>query len=357
MLGQSDRRCWRQDEWPACDVILWEQNCQPADPFSEPRYGADLRPDSRRKAAKGYGRWLSFLASHGWLDLLQHPFERVTRERLRHYFHELKANGNADYTIIGRFQELQMAIRVMSPGRDVLWIRKPYGVTIYAALPKKKRDLLIPDSGVLYAWALNMMDTADRAPFPIERATRFRNGLLFAILAARGRRIRSMSLLRIGQEIIYNGERYRIELPPEFVKTKVKDSFELPASLGPYIRKYLEFYRPVLLQRRFSNAFWIDRRGRPWTVKAMQERVLAHTKKRFGVAFGPHRFRHAAATTATLRDPATPALAACLLNASPGVVEQHYNRAGGVQAFQTLSELIDLRRKRVVDRATLARRA
>ena len=357
MLGQSDRRCWHQDEWPAPDLVLWEQGCQPANPFSEPRYGADLRSDSRRKVAKGYGRWLCFLACHGWLDPLQHPFERVTRERLRHYFHELKANGNADYTIIGRFQELQMAIRIMSPGRDVSWIRKPYGVTIYAALPKKKRNLLIPDSGVLYAWALNMMDTADQAPFPMERATRFRNGLLFAILAARGRRIRSMSLLRIGWEIVHNGERYRIELPPEFVKTKVADSFELPASLGPYIREYIDIYRPMLLQGGSSEAFWIGSRGRPWTIKAMQERVLAHSKKRFDVAFGPHRFRHAAATTATLRGSATPALAACLLNASHGVIEGHYNRAGSVQAFQTLSELIDQKQKCIADRAILARRA
>ena len=56
------------------------------------------------------------------------------------------------------------------------------------------------------------------------------------------------------------------------------------------------------------------------------------TRGRFGIAFGPHRFRHAIATTAPMRDPSHPGVAAGLLGISKEVVEQSYNRAGQSQA-------------------------
>jgi hypothetical protein len=80
------------------------RGCSPGDPFDDdPHYGAALRPHSREQIRKGCGRWLCFLAARGWLDPLQPPLQRVTRERLRAYFHTLRGAGNADDTIIGRF--------------------------------------------------------------------------------------------------------------------------------------------------------------------------------------------------------------------------------------------------------------
>src|SRR5690348_3000651 len=93
-------RCWPVGQWPDIDRIAWEHGCSPGDPFDDPHYGASLRPDSLTKTAKGYGRWLCFLASRGWLDTGQPPLQRITRPRLRAYFHDLNSAGNADYTII-----------------------------------------------------------------------------------------------------------------------------------------------------------------------------------------------------------------------------------------------------------------
>jgi hypothetical protein len=69
--------------------------------------------------------------------------------------------------------------------------------------------------------------------------------------------------------------------------------------------------------------------------------VGRRSKARFDVTFGPHRFRHAIATTAPLRAPEHPDLAAPLLGISKEVVEQHYNRSQQVSAVLTFQAIIE----------------
>ena len=141
-----------------------------------------------------------------------------------------------------------------------------------------------------------------------------------------------MTLLRVDQELIFHNGRYRIELAPDKVKTGKPDHFNLPEVLTPYIQHYRTAVRSTLLGNRLHDALWINRRGEPMTAQDIKNRVRTLTRKRFGTSFGPHRFRHAIATTATLRDPANPGLAAGLLGISGQVLEEHYNRAGQSQA-------------------------
>jgi hypothetical protein len=54
-------------------------------------------------------------------------------------------------------------------------------------------------------------------------------------------------------------------------------------------------------------------------------------------------FRHAISTTAALRDPGSPGLAAGVLGISAEVVEQSYNRAGQVQAMTKHATLMQTR--------------
>lgn len=337
--------CWPIARWPETDQTAWTLGCTPGDPFDDPHYGATLRPDSLTKIRKGYGRWLDFLDIRGWLDPAQPALERVTRARLRAYFHALRAAGNADYTVIGRFTDLTMALKILAPGHDVSWVRRPSGVSIYALLPKAKRTLMVPDSGVLFDWALEMMDGAASAATPDARLAAYRDGLLLAMLAARGRRLRSMALLRVGRELIHRDERYRIELAPEQVKTGKADRFDLPERLTPYVRHYLEVVRPALLDGQSHDALWINGRGTQLTAKAIQHRVFKLSLERFGQSFGPHRFRHAIGTTAPLRDPGHPGVAAGLLGISAEILEQHYNRAGQSQAATTFTQLIECRHR------------
>lgn len=337
-------RCWKLECWPAADRASWEHNTTPGDPFDDPRWGASLRPATRQKICVGYGRWLDFLATNGWLDPEQPALQRVTRRRLRAYVQALKAARNADYTIIGRISELAMAMRILAPDADVGWIRRPDGISIYALLPKTKRTIIVPDARVLFRWGLKMMD-AQLAAAAQGNPIAFRDGLLIAMLAARGRRLRSMTELRVRCEMLRQEVAYRIQLGPDQTKTHVHDRFDLPEVLTPYVRHYLANVRPALLAGRQEDALWISARGGPLTAKGIENRILKLSRVRFGVAFGPHRFRHAIATSSVLRDPASPGLAAGVLGGSAQVIEQHYNRAGQIHAARKYAEMLERRRK------------
>jgi integrase len=150
-----------------------------------------------------------------------------------------------------------------------------------------------------------------------------------------------MALLRVGRELVQRDGRFRIELTPDQVKTGKPDRFDLPDQLTPYIRHYLDAVRPALLRGRLEDAFWINALGGPLTAGAIQSRIFRLSKRRFGKSFGPHRFRHAIGTTAPLRDPRHPGLAAGLLGISAEVLEQHYNRSGQCQAGACFAKLVE----------------
>ena len=112
------------------------------------------------------------------------------------------------------------------------------------------------------------------------------------------------------------------------------------------VEPYLAVIRPALLAGQTAEAFWISRHGRPLAAKSLAERVYYRSGLGFGRPFGPHSFRHALSTTAVLRAPGEPGLAAALLGISPAVIEQHYNLAGQVAATTSFARLIAADRKR-----------
>ena len=150
----------------------------------------------------------------GWLDPNEPPLARATRRHLIAYFKALKDAGNSDYTIIGRFSELAMALKIIVPGADVTRVRWPWGMTMFAYLPKTKRQFIIPDSGVLGRWAIGMMNKADIVTGGDAGLLAFRDGLLLAILAYRARRLRAMAGPRVGEELVLQNGRYWIKLGP-----------------------------------------------------------------------------------------------------------------------------------------------
>jgi hypothetical protein len=88
----------------------------------------------------------------------------------------------------------------------------------------------------------------------------------------------------------------------------------------------------------------------------MTQRIRLLSRQRFGESFGPHRFRHAIATTATLRDPDHPGLAVGVLGISGAVLEEHYNRAGQSQAVTMFDQAAARRRARLRRAAARANR-
>lgn len=334
-----DRVIWPVPAWPARDREAWVRGCSNDDPFADDCPGATLRPATLVIYEKAIGGWLSFLALKGWLDESQEPIARVTRPRLRAYFRMLKASGNADFTIIAKFSGLARALSILCPDADTSWIRRPDGVSIYALLPKKRRPMQAPDSAVLFNAGLEVMRRASEQTPPRYQPMRYRDGLLLAMFAARARRLGSMTCPRIGQEIKRVGDVYRIELSEEQIKTGKQDHFDLPAILTPFIHTYLARSRPAMLRDQATTAFWINQYGQPLRDTAIYQQFRRLTKQLFRTGFGPHRCRHALATTCILRAPDDPGLPSGVLGISGAVVERHCRLAGQSASIANLAAL------------------
>jgi hypothetical protein len=67
--------------------------------------------------------------------------------------------------------------------------------------------------------------------------------------------------------------------------------------------------------------------GDPLSADNIGGMIQCQSRRTFGFAFGPHRFRHCLGTTAPLKDPKYPGVAAAILGISGRMVEEHYNRA------------------------------
>ncbi len=105
-----------------------------------------------------------------------------------------------------------MAMKILAPERDTAWILKPNGITIRAMLRPQPRAVVVPDAKVLFKWGLRLMQSANLDAPRRAGLLQYRDGLLIAILASRARRLRSMSLLRIGHEFTRIADFYRVEL-------------------------------------------------------------------------------------------------------------------------------------------------
>jgi hypothetical protein len=332
-LPLAGRLCLPFDAWPEIDRMAWNRSIRNDDPFDDDdHYGAGLRPDTLKGLRKGYGRWLAFLVSKGWLDERVAPLARVTVPRLRAYLRHLLRRRNASCTIEGRFSQLLMVMRMLAPGCDVRWICRPDGATVRSRLPRRQRPVHVPTCAVLLDWGLRMMATARSQPESRVSFLQFRDGLLIAMLATRARRRMAMSLLTLGAEF------YKV------TKNKKPDRFDLPAILTPEIDHYLEQIRPGLMRSQSHQSLWVAQSGGPLTLKGLSERIFVLSRKEFGYAFGPHAFRHAVSTMLAEHDPSNTGLAAAVLNITPEVDSRHYNRARQILACTKLAQLIDGKR-------------
>lgn len=326
------RRCLRVEEWPVLDRRLWQLGTAPGDGLDDPPPGAGLSPWTLRKLAKGYGRWLGFLVLRGWLEDGISPGQRVTPERADALLRLMRDLGNCGHTILGRFRELRRALRILEPQRSFTWLTAPHGAPLRAHLAMAQRPFVVPSASVLFRWGLDLIGAAPAIQHPIRRAVQVRDGLLIAILASRAPRLRTLAAMRLGSSVVRDGDRFRLVFGPEQVKTRKRLEYLLPAALTRHVEQYLAVERAALLGGKRHDAFWVKRDGSALSADTLAFRVLWRSRKRFGAAFGPHRFRYAIGSSMAHAEPESPGVAAAVLGISERILRQHYDRASQERA-------------------------
>ena len=158
-----------------------------------------------------------------------------------------------------------------------------------------------------------------------------------ALLAACPLRRRTFTNLILDRHLVASGDGFTLLLEPRDLKNATNLKFPLPRELVPWLRRYLEVYRPRLAPSAEIHHLWVDNRGT--ALVKLADRIEQFTAKRFTRRIPMHHFRHAAATSMAMDDPHHASLIAALLgHGRIDVSEGSYNLATSLEASRAYQQ-------------------
>jgi integrase/recombinase XerD len=205
------------------------------------------------------------------------------------------------------------------------------------------------------------METCDRGLTAIYKATRYRDGLIIALLISCPMRLKNLAALVVGQHLVCDGQDYQVKLTAAETKSGRPYHAAIPAELTPYIEGWLRLHRPMLQSFGMSKGemgsigghLWVGRSGRPLRSRAIHEQIKKRTRQAFGKGIWPHLFRDCAVTELVDCAPEEIGIAPDLLgHADLQTTKKHYIQAVGMKAHARVQEVIAARRRAATSRDT-----
>ena len=245
---------------------------------------------------------------------------------------------------------LRGALRLICAGVDWSWLLT-LSKRIKAAAPPKPRKYHLVTSDRLYALGIELMDRAVAEAEAAKRITKaqafiYRDGLIIALLALIPLRSRTLVALRIGKHLVKTGDLWALDIPAADTKTRRPLDYPISKELCTRIDLYLERFRRRIPGADTHTGLWASNKRRPMSAIGIYNAVRRRTKKAFGFAVNLHRFRHAAASFWSIRDPVNVRGAKDLLGqASFGITEKHYIMGQSRLAGRALAHAVDAARK------------
>ena len=346
--------------WPASDRAAWDAAFRPAARFSfSASGGAKLRPPSKDAILGGYARWLVWLRGRAPEALAEPAVNRATEERVIDYLNDLDEEVTPR-TLFNYGCRLKQALVLMCPRTDWSWFDPLLGdLQLRARTAKPARRGFVP-SGQLLDYGMQLMEEAERTADITQqvRAELFRNGLMIAFLAMRPLRLKNLTQLALGTELVESAAGFDVTILPDRTKTKNTLEFPAPAVLVPAMRRYLEHYRPALAAG-LSGAgadgtgeaapVWLARSGAQFPADTFTNMVAKRTLARFGQRLTPHEFRHCAATSIAEFNPEDFGIIRLILgHATTAMAEQYYIRAKGREAVRCYQAVIRGKRSEII---------
>lgn len=339
------------EQWPEADQALWRRARHSGNVLEPGGRAAKWAARTVKNVEEVYGKWLKWLRDHHNTSLDGSPTDRVTRERVKLYAQHLGATL-APFTVQMHLQRLGQMMVAFTETKEFGWLflaaNRLRPASVRNKLAKIRPSYAIADVGMqLMQQAEHMAPGWHRPP-----ALVFRDGLIVALLAYRPVRLGNLANIRIGEHLVEAGDGYKISFSAEETKQGKSLSFDLPQSLVPHVRRYIEVYRPALIAAGWHGAssghlLWISRDGGPLTSSAITELVKRRTKAAFGAAINPHLFRDCAATTIATDEPGRAhAIPGVLGHSSPATSERHYNQARMTEAAERYHHVIEKHRRR-----------
>jgi integrase len=334
-------------EWPETDRKLWQSMIEPKSSFLDDSRVARWAPRTLEEARKSYGLWLQWLGARGLLNNDLTPLDRATEENLLQFVIAerqrvaLSTISTRLFHLIGVFESLDPTLNARWD-----WLRRLRSkLKRRAAKQPRKRPHLV-HARRIFDWSISMMQQA----ISVDGAGTvdvdlYLDGLIAALLISIPLRIDNFTSLRLGEQVRRIDGRWVVLIDRAETKTGQVVACPLPATLTPWIDRYVYGFRSQLVARRFppqqdNRAFWIGLEGRPVQSQTLRKRIKRRTAAAFGKEILPHSFRKIARTTFMVERPEYGAYAPALLgHRSAEAMEKHYFIAQGQLAVETYHEL------------------
>ena len=307
----------------------------PGNVLDGPGRAAGWSPKTLRTVIAAYGRWLAFLILHGWLDPNCPPTTRLNEDWLRAYIDTLSAQVQS-ITLRNRIRDLAEALRVMDPAANLRLLRRAARSLRAQAVPSRPKGARTVELDRLAELGCEIMAEAETTSVrnAILSATRYRMGLMIALLAYRPLRRGNFVALTLGVHVQVHVQGIMIYLSDEETKNDRPYAVPWPAKLEPNLREYLAVYRPMLLKGGKSDRLWITHMGTPMSEDGFYGEIRKVTLKWLGIAVNPHAFRDSAATSLILENPANVLYAVGILgHSTTNTTNAHYNQTPAQAAY------------------------
>jgi integrase/recombinase XerD len=331
--------------WPDVDQALWGVACTSGtDPFEDHGSAAHVSPRTRQQLEYAYGKFLAFVSDRHPELLKRPPAERLSRKIIEDYVSwQPKTCGGV--TLATYLYHLWLILRFICSNNDWSWLLA-ISKRIAAQAKRKPEKHHLVTSETLYAVGTELMDqivtkTDAAKKISIADAMHYRNGLIIAFLAILPVRRRTLTALRIGKHLLQSGNQWSLDIPAEDIKTKRALEYGIPAMLSSCIDLYVNKFRPRIPGAGIHNFLWASNRGRSMRSGIIYITVRQCTRRALGFPVNLHRFRTAAATFWSARDPANVRGVKDLLgHASFATTEKHYIMAQSRLAGRALARAI-----------------
>jgi integrase len=317
------------DSWPAEDQARWQAAFKAGDRFDGSGPGSHLAEATRQNLFLSNARFLRFVFENRQ-DLVDLPPEARINQLIAADYVTWRRRSCGDAMIAVDLHCLRAALRLICPGIDWSWLLT-IAKRIAAAAPRKPRKYHLVTSDRLYALGIELMDRAVADAEAAKRickahAFEYRDGLVIALLSLIPLRRRTLVALRTGKQLVKAGDLWILDIPAGDTKTRRPLDYPISKELCTRIDLYLERFRRRIPGGDMHTGLWVSNKGRPMSAIAIYNAVRRRTMEAFGFAVNLHRFRHAAASFWSIRDPVNVRGAKDLLGqASFGIMERHYH--------------------------------
>lgn len=339
----------KRPDWPMDDGRAWHAAVVGGGLFEEIEGRLARYSEQRLKVlADAYGRWIGYLKTSITDGALSSGLAHVEdADALSGFLQELQAV--APCTARGYLTDLLTVCNGLRPNASFTLLHRAVRHSWRTAKPASSKIERMVPARDLFQLGFKLMHEAATLSTPLKRAGRYRDGLMIAMLISAPVRIESFVAMKIDEQLVWDGTRYRLCFRPAQVKTRRYLEFPLPLELNDPIRTWLEAHRPVCLAREGrwhrndgGAALWISESGASFArASHVRERIQRMTLTRLNRRINPHLFRDIAATSIASEIPQDVGITKIVLGHSDlRSGQRFYNQARSIGAATKLQDVL-----------------